>query len=74
MVIGFLGQTVIPYHEIAEVSAKKGFWSLGLSGVSLKLRGIRSNYQFNLRDPKSFVKLIESHLTVESTQTRSTDR
>lgn len=65
MVIAFLGQTVIPYRDIAEVSEKRSFWALGLSGVALKLRGMSSGYFFNLsrQDSAKFAKIIESNLS-----------
>lgn len=65
MVVAFLGQTVIPYRDIAEVTEKRSFWSLGLSGVALKLRGMSAGYFFKLssRDSTEFKKAIESHLS-----------
>ncbi len=64
MVIAFLGQTIIPYQDIEEVSIKRAFWSLNFAGVLLKLRGMRADYRFNLNlsDSNEFVKVIESHL------------
>lgn len=64
MVIAFLGQTIISYRDIEEVSVKRAFWSLNFSGVLLKLRDMRSGYRFNLNlsDSKEFVKVIQSHL------------
>jgi hypothetical protein len=70
MVIAFLGQTVIPYREIAEVSVKQGFSFLGSSGVHLRLKGMRSGYHFNLSDPKAFAKLVEPHLTTPTESIR----
>jgi hypothetical protein len=70
MVIGFLWQTIIPYRDIVGVSVKRGFSFFGVSGVALKLRGIRSGYHFNSRDPQSLANMIESHLTDHSTGTR----
>ena len=69
MVIGFLGQTVIPYRDIAEVSLRKGIATLWGTGVTLKLKGMRSYYVFSLRDPKGFVETVKSHLTHRSTGT-----
>jgi hypothetical protein len=70
MVIGFLGQIVIPYRDIVEVSVTRSFSFLGASGVTLKLRGIRSGYYFKSRDPQSLAKMIESHLIYHSPGTR----
>ena len=60
MVIGCFSTQVIPYQNIAEVSLKKSFLSLG--GVHLKLRGLKSYYVLYPRDPKTFVGLVESRL------------
>ena len=64
MVVACLGQRVIPYRDIAEVSAKGNFWSLNFSGVTLKLRGISPEYRFHLnrRDAEKLVNLIEARL------------
>ena len=64
IVIGGFSTTVIPYKNIAEVSLNKGFFSLG--GVHLKLNGLKSYYVLHPRDPKTFVSLLESHLTHRS--------
>jgi len=66
MVIGFLGQTVIPYENIAEVTVKQSLSFLGASGVNLRLKSIRSGYHLNSRDPKGLSELIKSHLTHHS--------
>lgn len=70
LVIAFLGQTVIPYRDIAEVSANRSFWSLRGAGVDLKQRGMSSGYHFNLnrRDSTAFMNVIESHLPHHSTK------
>jgi hypothetical protein len=70
MVIGFLGQTVIPYGDIADVTVEQSLSFLGASGVNLRLKSMRSAYHFNSRDPKGFAELIESHLTNHSSGTR----
>ena len=64
LVIGYIGQTVIPYRNIAKVSVKRRFWSLRGSGVALKLRGMSSGYHFNmnLRDSTEFMKVIKPRL------------
>lgn len=62
MVIGFFGQTIIPYENIKEVIIKRSFSFLGASGVNLKLKGMRSGYYFNSRNPKRFAELVESQL------------
>jgi len=61
MVIGFLGQTIIPYENIAEVTVKRSLSFFGASGVDLRLKNIRSGYYFNSRDPKGFSELLKSH-------------
>ena len=69
MVIGFLGQRVIPYRDIAEVTVMQNLSFLGASGVNLRLKNMRSGYHLKPRDPKGFAKLIESHLTHHSSGT-----
>ena len=70
VVIAFLGQTVIPYENIAEVSLQKGIPMTFATGVTLKLKGLRSYYVFKMRDPKSFVEIVRSRLTMRSTTDR----
>ena len=61
MIIRGFSTTIIPYKKIAEVSCNRSFLSLG--GVHLKLHGLNSSYVMYPRDPKTFVGLVESHLT-----------
>ena len=70
IVIAFLGQTVIPYENIAEVSLQKGIPMTFATGVTLKLKGLRSYYVFKMRDPKRFVEIVRSRLTLRCTTDR----
>ena len=54
--------TVIPYQDIDEVIWKRN--------ILIRLRGLKSSYVLYPRDPKSFVNLVESHLTLRSRGTR----
>ena len=67
MVIAFLGQTVIPYRDIAEISLEKGISRTFATGVTLKLKGLRSYYVFNSHDPKGLVELLKSRLSDQLT-------
>ncbi|HEY8158191.1 MAG TPA: hypothetical protein VIF10_05740 [Methylobacter sp.] len=64
MIMRGFSTTVIPYHDIAEVIWKQDFLSLG--GVLIRLRGLKSSYVLYPRSPKTFVSLVESHLTLRS--------
>ncbi len=67
MIMRGFSTTVIPYQDIAEVLWKQNFLSLG--GVLIRLRGLKSSYILYPRDPKTFVSLVESHLTPRSSGT-----
>ena len=64
MIMRGFSTTVIPYKNIAEVAWKQNFLSLG--GVLIRLHGLKSSYVLYPRGPKTFVDLVESHLTSHS--------
>lgn len=62
MVVGFINPNVIPYKKIGKVSINRKILFFTVSGVRLKLKGFRSSYFFNSRNPSVLAKLIKDRL------------
>jgi hypothetical protein len=62
IVICFFNPNVIPYKKIGNVSVNTRFFSLRVKGVMMKLKGFKSSYYFNSRDPEMLAKLIKDRL------------
>jgi hypothetical protein len=62
IVICFINPNVIPYKKIGNVSVNTRFFSLRGSGVMMRLKGFKSSYYFNSRDPETLAKLIKDRL------------
>lgn len=59
LVISFIGPTVIPYKQVETAAVVHGTGLRRSAGVRIKLRGLRSEYRLNSREPSVLVNLIE---------------